>query len=107
MSGNDKPDLNVIGDFSDAMIFAERLDGLFERVDPKLDLSMAFTVESHNPAGENATFKFLGTPREGRALLPDPSKSDIAVYQPSDTKGKKVVLYGNGHIEITGKQPEV
>lgn len=107
MSGNDKPELNVIGDFSDAMIFAQRSDGRFQRVDPKLDLSRAFTVESHNPAGEHATFKFLGTPKEGRSLLPDPSKSDIAVYQPSETKGKKVVLFGDGRIDITDRQPEV
>ncbi len=105
MSSYDKPELSVIGDFSDAMIFAQRVDGDFQRVDPKLDLSMAFTIESHNPAGEHATFKFLGIPREGRSLLPDPSKGDIAVYQPSDTKGKKVVLFGDGRIEITDRQP--
>ena len=104
---NNKPDLNVIGDFSDAMIFAQRTDGRFQRVDLDLDLSNVFAVESHNPAGEHATFKFLGTPKEGRSLLPDPTKGDFAVYQPSDTKGKKVVLFGNGHIEITSRQPEV
>lgn len=107
MAKNNKPTLSVIGDFSDAIIFAERSDGRFQRIDPKLDLSRAFVVESHNAEGEHATFSFLGTPREGRELLPDPSKGDIAVYQPSDTSGKKVVLFGNGHIEITNRQPEV
>lgn len=107
MAEHNKPELSVIGDFSDAKIFAERSDGRFLRVDPKLDLSKAFTVESHNPAGEHSKFRFLGAPREGRSLLPDPGKGDIAVYQPSDTKGKKVKLFGDGRIEITSRQPEV
>ncbi|MBK9585307.1 MAG: hypothetical protein KA099_11920 [Alphaproteobacteria bacterium] len=107
MAENNKPELSVIGDFSDAMIFAERVDGRFQRVDPKLDLSEVFTVEAHNPSGGHSEFRFLGEPREGRSLLPDPSKGDIAVYQPSDTKGKKVKLFGDGRIEITSRQPEV
>lgn len=105
MAKNDKPVLSVIGDFSGAMIFAERADGRFARIDHGIDLSERFTVKSHNPAGEEAVFRFLGTPAEARALIPDPSKGDIAVYQPADTTGKKVILRGSGQIQISDREP--
>ncbi len=105
MAKNDKPTLSVIGDFSGAMIFAERADGRFSRIDHGIDLSERFTVKSHNPAGEEAVFRFLGVPAEARPLIPDPSKGDVAVYQPSDTTGKKIILHGSGRIEISDRQP--
>lgn len=102
---NDQPVLNLIGDFSGAMIFAERSDGLFKRIDQGIDLSERFTVKSHNAAGGEATFRFLGVPEEARALIPDPSRGDVAVYQPSDTTGKKVILHGNGRVQISDVSP--
>lgn len=102
---SDQPVLNLIGDFSETMIFAQRSDGLFKRVDHGIDLSERFTVKSHNADGDEATFRFLGVPEEARALIPDPSRGDVAVYQPSDTKGKKVILHGNGRVQISDVSP--
>lgn len=99
-------ELLVVGDFSKAMILAETPDGLFNRIDHGIDLTRKFSITTHNTLGDHATFHFLGAPGEGRSLIPDPSKGDIAVYSPSQTAGQKVVLYGNGNLEIAPVTPD-